>query len=248
MKLITLSSGSKANGYVLTNGDESLIIECGMPVTDATRAIGYKNNIVGCVVSHEHKDHSKYIGEYIRLGYHVYTSKGTCSKLDFSGERKPVEVKAKQAFMAGNFKIIPFPVIHDVAEPFGYVISHKEMGNLVFLTDTAYSPYKFKGINHIMVEANFVDHIMDENIENGEIHSYRAKRTRETHMSLDSCIELLDANDLSKCYNIVLIHLSKQNSDSKEIRETIYNRFRINTEIATRGLTIELSKYDNPDF
>lgn len=46
-------------------------------------------------------------------------------------------------------------------------------------------------------------------------------------MSLETCIELLKANDLSKVKEIHLIHLSDSNSDAEEFRRTIEDMTKI---------------------
>jgi hypothetical protein len=64
---------------------------------------------------------------------------------------------------------MPIEMKHDV-RCFGYLISHHEMGLMLFATDTYYVSNKFAGLNHILIEANYDLSILNENISNGSIH------------------------------------------------------------------------------
>lgn len=53
--LKVLNSGSEGNEYLLTNGKETLILECGVKFIDCKKALDFDlSSIQGCVVSHEH--------------------------------------------------------------------------------------------------------------------------------------------------------------------------------------------------
>jgi phosphoribosyl 1,2-cyclic phosphodiesterase len=249
MKLTVLGSSSKGNGYVLHNEKEALLIEAGVPFHEVQKALDFNTCIIeGCVITHEHKDHSKYALKYIQRGIKVFASKGTSEAVGEVGLSKPVEITSKRVFMAGNFKILAFDVVHDCAQPFGYLISHPETGNILFITDSAYSKYVFKNVSHFIVEANYVTEIVQDAINEGKLEPFRLNRLVASHMSLETCKDLLRANDMSKAKNIILIHLSDRNSDAKRINKEISEEFRIPTWIAEPGLTIDLFDYERPDF
>ncbi|MDF2931253.1 MAG: fold metallo-hydrolase [Chryseobacterium sp.] len=212
MKLKVLGSGSKGNAYLLENEEEALLIECGVNIMDIKKAIDFKvNKISGCLVTHEHGDHAKSINEVLGSGINVYATAGTfqnsTSKNTVSSRK--VVIPQKGQFKVGNFNVISFPTIHDVAEPCGFLINHKDCGTVLFLTDTVYCPYTFKGLNNIIIEANY-----DANIINEKLGDKKFLRDRiyNSHMSIDTCMDFLLANDLSRVNNIVLIHLSDSNS------------------------------------
>ena len=73
MKLIIIGSSSKGNSYALqSDSGEILLIEAGIPLKEVKRAIGYKTSkVVGCITSHVHSDHAKYIPEYLKAGISV---------------------------------------------------------------------------------------------------------------------------------------------------------------------------------
>lgn len=243
MKLTVLASSSSGNGYILHNDSEALIIEAGVNFKEVQKALDFNTSIVsGCLVTHEHGDHAKYVKDYIDRGIKVYTSEGTTIKLNLSGERKPVSVQPKQVFNAGTFRIMPFDVIHDAAQPFGYIIDHPESGKVLFLTDTHYSTYKFKGLNHIIVEANYVDEIVDDLVNSGKLELFRYKRIHNSHMSLHTCKRLLEANDLSEVMNIVLIHLSDGHSNEEQMKREVIEQTGRLVHVASKGMTIPFNK------
>ena len=60
MKLKVLSSNSSGNAYILEDKDEILLIECGVSFKKIKEGINFDlNKVVGVLISHEHKDHSK---------------------------------------------------------------------------------------------------------------------------------------------------------------------------------------------
>jgi phosphoribosyl 1,2-cyclic phosphodiesterase len=243
MELTVLASSSSGNGYILHNDNEALVIEAGVRFKEVQKALDFNISIVkGCILSHEHGDHAKYVKEYLNRGVNVFTSEGTINKLNLYGERKPVAVKPKQVFKAGNFKIMPFDVIHDAEEPFGYIIDHPESGKVLFLTDTHYSTYKFKGLSHVIVEANYVDEIVDDLLNSGKLELFRYKRIHNSHMSLRTCKKLLGANDLSNVVNIVLIHLSDGHSNEELMKREVVEQTGRMVHVANKGMTIPFNK------
>ena len=61
-------------------------------------------------------------------------------------------------------------------------------------------------------------------------------------MNLSTCKELLQANDLSKVNNIVLIHLSDSNSNAKQFQQEITATTGKKVYVAEAGLTIDFNK------
>lgn len=218
MKLKVLGSGSSGNCYILESETEALIIEAGLPFMEVKKALNFNvKKIVGVVAGHSHKDHSGFIYQY----------KGICPIY------KPYEVnKPHERF--GNFFLKAFPLVHDV-ECYGFYIQHPDIGTLVYATDTEYIKYRFKNINHILVEANYRDDLIDNEAVNRE-HVLRG------HMSLQTALDFISTNDTVNLRTVCLLHLSKSNSDSdlflKKARETV--KYGADCYIAEKGLEISL--------
>ena len=242
MKLIVLSSSSKANGYLLSDGVESLIIECGVKLIEVKKVLDFDvSSISGCLCTHFHHDHIGYIEQYLDAGISVYTSKETIDNFNFKGFRRPNICEPKKRFSVGNFKVLAFSTQHDAVGSLGFIISHEKTGNVLFLTDSFYSKYKFANLSHILIEANYSLPILEQNIKNGGVPALAERRLRTSHMSIETCEQLLLANDLSQTKNIVLIHLSSQNSNAKEFQEKIVSATGIKTTVAEKGVEIDFN-------
>ena len=152
-----------------------------------------------------------------------------------------IVAKHQHEYKLGGFSIKPFSVEHDVPT-FGFLLNHHEMGKTVFITDTGEVNYSFKNLNNIIVEANFSNDIIERNVMNGIIHPVYEERVRRSHMSLEKCIEWLGLMDLSLVNNIVLAHLSSQNSDSELFKTKIEQKFAKNVFVAGKGLSIMFNK------
>lgn len=244
MKLKIIGTGSKGNAYVLYNEHEALLIECGVNIVKIKQALNFDlSKVVGCIVTHEHGDHYKSIQNVLDSGINVYATKGTFNSVTFpsSGHRKNIIV-SKQNFKIGNFKIMPFDVKHDAAEPLGYLIEHPECGKVLFLTDTYYCKYTFPGLNNIIIEANFSKEIIDRKFGPDSDKEFLRNRILKSHFSLTNCKDMLSANDLTKVNNIVLIHLSDSNSDEKQFHKEVYELTGKNVSVASNGMEIQFKK------
>lgn len=241
MKLKVLGSSSRGNCYILENEKEALVIECGINVKEVKETLDFKvSKIVGCIISHEHLDHSKYIGGYIRLGIPVYSSFQTQHAMEIITGERTTAISPMKAIKVGNFTITPFNVPHDEdIECYGYIIKHEEIGSLLFATDLSYIPYSLKKmkLNHMMIECNHIREIVD----NSYIKSLR-DRVISTHMSLDTCVEAIRENKTSCLMNAILLHLSDSNSDEKvmisRVKEVCGDD--VNVVIADKGVTVNL--------
>jgi len=243
MKLTVLASGSKANCYVLQNENTALIIEAGVPMSQVYECIGYNiKKVVACLVSHEHKDHCKYVGQYLDAGIDVFASSGTIEAIDIAGFRKMKPLIGKKVVVMKEWSIMPFDVEHDCNDPFGFLIYHNECGNLLFATDTYYLKYRFDDLNHILIECNYQDEVLKESVEKGLLHPVVRRRTLQSHMSLRTCIKTLAENKLSNVVNIVLLHLSSLNSDEDHMKTKIGLNTGKRVFIAKKGLVIDINK------
>lgn len=190
-----LGSGSKGNGWILDDGKEVLIVDCGVPVKEMKIAIGFQiNRVVGCIVSHCHKDHAGYITQYEGCGLKVY---------------KPYEAIGDIGYARfGSFFIQSFPLVHDVP-CFGFLISNPSMGRILYATDTEYIRYRFRNLNYVIVEANYANEMLDDDLDDD------IKRTHvlRGHMELQTTMRFLRNNVDEDTRAVILAHLSNENAD-----------------------------------
>ena len=247
MNLKILGSSSRGNCYLLIDeSGETLAVEAGVRFCEVQKAMNFKtSNLVGCLVSHEHGDHAKYINAFTLAAIDVYCSTGTKQGYSTAVKIAPHrihEIESGVIFNVGDFRIYPFDVVHDAAQPMGFLINHPESGNILFLTDSFYSEFTFKNLNNIILEVNYDEEILEGNITAGRIPASLRQRIVTSHMSLTTAKELLSANDLSNVNNIVLIHLSDGNSHSERFQKEIQAHTGKSVTVADSGMQINLDK------
>ena len=242
MKLKVLGSSSNGNCYILETDTEALIIEAGINVKEVKQAIGFNvSKVVGCLISHDHGDHIKYAKVYQSSGIGIFTSEGTLKDNRF-GLRRAHIIEANSLFQLAGFKVLPFGVEHDAAEPLGFVIQHPDCGTVLFATDTHYLRNRFVGLNNVILEANYSQSIIDDNMANGRLHRAQRTRVMTSHLEFENTKAILEANDLSQVNNIVLIHLSPRNSDAAKYKLEVEQLTGKTVHIAQPGLEIEFNK------
>ncbi len=239
MRLKVIGTGSQGNAYLLYNEQEALLIECGVGIKDIKVALDFNlTKLVGCIMTHEHQDHSKSTKDLISAGIEVFSTKGTFDALNIE-HHNARPLKRIDEFQLGGFRIKNFDVKHDAAAPSGFLIQHKECGTVLFLTDTYYCPYTFPGLNNIIIEANYSMEIIQKKLYD---KAFLKNRVLQSHMNLDTCIKTLQANDLSQVNNIVLIHLSDSNSNEKTFQEKVSNATSANVTVASNGMDLNFNK------
>ena len=235
-KLLCFGSGSRGNGYALQCEKETLLLELGIAWTDIIKGLGFDlSNICGVLVTHQHQDHLNHsaITNALKSGIRVLSNESVCEL------HKGIElIRPKNKYKVGSFSIQAIPLFHNV-ECYGYIVEHEEFGKLVICTDTYQIPYRFKGVNHFIVEAN---HSTDKMIDNMCINEQYAS-AYDNHMNIDDTIEFLKINNDEKLNTVVLIHLSDGNSDEKEFIKRAKKELCLdNVFVADKGLSIELCK------
>lgn len=242
MEFRVIGSGSSGNCYLLTNGQESLVIEAGLPFGEVKKHIKDLRTIKGCITTHEHKDHCKYVKDYVDSGIVTGMTKAVAEQFEYKHFVR-VWQRAK-LYEFGNFKVSIFPVNHDV-ECYGFYIWHPEIERMVFITDTEYCKYTFPYLNHIMVEANYSQKIIDDNVATGDIPESLRNRIMKSHMSYDTAKRLVEVNKTMSLYNVCLLHLSGHNSDRKAFREDmqgVVSDTMCQVHIAEPGTVITVNK------
>lgn len=233
MTVEVIASGSAGNAYILrSEGEAPLLLECGLSFKQLQVALEHQvTSLAGCVISHEHGDHSQAAERLTAAGVRVYATAGTLAALNLTGHRVRA-LTYLQRTSIGTWAVIPFKAVHDAAEPAGFLIEDAAGDRLLFITDSAWSPYTFPGINLVLIECNYDTSMMNAAVMKGKLPPQVAARTIKNHMSLSNCVKALQANDLSACRSITLLHLSNGNSNEKQFKATVETATGIPTSIA----------------
>jgi len=235
IEITPFASGSTGNCYRITDGRTPLLLECGIKYKDIQKGCGFRlTEIKACLISHEHQDHCKAVKDLMKAGIDCYMSQGTMEALGVSGHRINI-IKVKQQFRIGTWTILPFETQHDAAEPLGFLLANQDGEKLLYATDTYFIRYRFQGLTHIMIEANYSLDILRANVEAGSVPATLKNRLLKSHFSLENVKEFMKANDLGKVQEIWLLHMSNGNSDSERFKREVMELTGKPTYIAHEG-------------
>ena len=244
MKLYTIGSGSSGNTYLLVEGNEILILDAGVKPTNRISKYLYDlqpARPVGCLVTHEHGDHSCAARDLTRMGISCYSTPGTV--LALGDWMKPIIPYDPTRFRQdirefGNaFLVMAFRSNHDAADPCGYLITNTLTGErMIYATDTYYLTYRFPGIHYWLVECNYCEEMITE-----DTPPVLERRLRDSHMSLDRLCQVFQANDLSACRKIILCHLSNERGDPDMMKRRIRDQTHKHVEITRAGYMHDLT-------
>ena len=174
----------------------------------------------------------------MNYGIKVYTSDEVSSDiLTVTGE-KTVPLPRMRKKKLGGFTVIPFQVPHNGTECDGWLITHEELGRLLFITDAEYCRFNFskKKITHAMIECNYSEDYMVSDVEN-------RGHVLHGHMELQTCKRLIQTIKSPELRSVGLLHLSAQNGEPERFRREIKEivDFDVDVWVAEKGFQTELN-------
>ncbi len=217
-----LASGSSGNAYCVSDGETPLLLEAGIPWKKIQKGLNFHTSeLAGCLITHGHQDHCSAAKDVIKAGIDIWASPPTFSLLGLSGHCvHPIE--AGEQVKVGTWIVKAFEAQHDCEGALGFLLYSTATGEkLAYLTDTYYCRYRFRGLTHIMVEANYAADILQANVESGALPVEMKNRLLRSHFSLENVKKFLRDNDLRQVREIHLIHLSDGNSDATRFKREI---------------------------
>lgn len=237
--LSVLGSNSKGNCYVLRVGQDVLLLECGVAWKNIKTEIEKEPcENIHCLITHHHKDHSKAYYKGLPLNVIVYSPSHIKTSLGGNVERITT-LETKVSNKVGNFTVMPFENYH--TEPngeycpcVGYLIYHKEIGKVLFATDTYRIKYRFDNVDHILIECNYLEKLL---LDTEDKHGL--ERVIRSHMSLENLKGYLSKWDLTNTKDITLLHLSERNGDKDLFKREIEELTGKATNIAEKGVVLE---------
>ncbi len=229
MDIKILGSGSSGNCYILTENQKSIMIDPGLPIKEIRKKTPFNlATLDACLISHEHTDHTASLYDIAKLGVKCVGSPGTlCNFEKLNGSSKPVPPLTEENI--NGWRILPFETKHDSIEPTGFLILSPSGKKIMYATDTAYIKYRFEGVHHYIVEANYKEEWLEEN---EEISDQLKSRIRWSHFEIENVKDFFKAQDLTKTESIHLIHLSDYNAEPRAFRTEIEALTGINTYVS----------------
>ena len=215
-------SGSSGNGYLIDDGRSQILIECGVKFELVKRRMKFDlSRVAGMCITHEHMDHSKEIQKVLKTTVvDIYASEGTLKALNVPKFRANV-LNIGQSVQIGTWTVIPFDVVHDAAEPMGFIFENASKERLLFVTDTRLLHYKFKNITHMMVEANYSMKILIEKYSHGDLADMLKNRIIRSHFEFENSKSFIKLNSSEKLQVVWLLHLSDSNSDEELFKREV---------------------------
>lgn len=213
MILKTIATGSNGNCHALiADTGEILLLDLGENEKKIKKGIGWRiSDVVGAIVTHKHADHSKSVNDFERMGVPVLKPYENASDIC---------LKNISGFKVQSFDLttIDGRWAHTDAdgEPcscYGFLIEHKEMGRMLYITDTAFVKWRFKNINHILLGVNYDKDMIYPDNEGKKNHIFGG------HMEIDTACEFVKANNSDSLHNVIMCHLSADNADSDKFIE-----------------------------
>lgn len=240
MKIISVSSGSEGNMYIIESQGDVLLLEAGLPAKELKRALwdnGYSlSDIDYCLISHEHSDHfksAKYLIDHRVKICVPYTKDILWSFEDMLNKDKVIYLEDKELVVLGNYKAIALKMDHDDIPTLGYLILHQPTDTrLFYATDTKYIKYNPKRVNYFMVEVNYQEKYLEQSVKEGDMKRGNMRRVMRSHMSLNTAVNFLDNTDLGRAEEIWLVHTSARNCNKSEVKDKVQSEFGIPTFIA----------------
>lgn len=233
MKLTCLGSSSAGNCYLLqADSGETLILDCGIPIKEIKKGLNWNiKGVVGVLCTHKHLDHSKSLNDFKSMGIPIYAP---YLKIDY------------MSMNMGGFTVKPFDLTtidgnwtHTNADGtacpiFGFLITRKEIGRMLYITDCELIKWKFKDINHILLGVNYDKDLVDTD-------NPKANHVFRGHLSIDTACDFVKANDSDSLQNVIMCHLSSENADKDSFIEKMKNAVNgANVDVAVAGKSWDL--------
>jgi phosphoribosyl 1,2-cyclic phosphodiesterase len=235
--IASLNSGSNGNCYYIGTGTEAVMIDAGISCRETERRmirLGLPIRRVKAIfITHEHTDHTRGAELLSRkYGIPVYITDATCRN-----SRLNLDPQMTHPFTGGiplhfgALSVIPFPKMHDAAEPHSFTVSANGITTGVF-TDIGTGCEQV--VHHLgQCHAAFLEANYDETmLEKGRYPPYLKRRIRgmEGHLSNDQALDLFLNHRAPWMKLLVLSHLSAMNNDPGLVHE-IFSRHANGTKI-----------------
>ena len=214
LKLKCLATGSSGNCYLLSTENETLILDCGIPIKDIKKGLDFDlSKVVGCVVTHLHSDHSQSAKDLWNFGIPIWqppTDDGNLLKF-------------------GGFSVQAFQVPHDNTDCFGFYIK-VDGQKMLYVSDFEYIPFSFRtiGIQHLLIECNYQNKYVEKSSSNRD-HVLRG------HAELNTTLGVVKDN-ADSLKNVILCHISHGNGNPYEMVDEVKKCVKnANVDFAEKG-------------
>lgn len=232
MQIDVLSSSSRGNAYLISDGETTLLLDAGIAYRELQEKSGFKvNEAAACLISHEHSDHSKAAKDLLNAAMDIYAPAQTLTALGIAGHHRAHAAEPEKVIAVKTFKIMPISLFHDCA-CYGYMVySEKTRERLFFATDTYKIVVNPSKVDYLIVEINYQKEVVNSLVNEGIIEQGIRARLLYSHFEYSNAVAWLRRIDKSRLKRIYVAHLSNQNCNADEVKRGVIAATGIPTTI-----------------
>lgn len=257
----SFGSSSSGNAFLVTCGTQVMMIDCGVGIRTIRSGLKDRgidlSDISTICITHEHSDHIRTLPKVLREDITVFATNGTASR-SIGKHPNRVQARAFQPERFGQITVWPLLVMHDAAEPTGFMLEFPDGSRATLLTDLGcfteeLTPY-LQASDLIILEANYDEHML----LTGPYPSYLKARVRSNtgHLANSECGAALSQVLSRENRNPVirLAHVSEHNNLNVVAENTVNDALaRVNLTFDVQALPRKqvfepwVSTRSNPD-
>lgn len=219
LRFQVLASSSAGNSAYLSDGETSILIDCGLSGKEALRRLEAANipyqSIDAIFVTHEHVDHICGLAGIARkIKKPIYLTAQTAATIeDCSADVHFQTFQAGSKFKFGSFEVQSFSLPHDAIDPVGYTFE-SHAGKVGVATDLGYMPDSIRvhisGCDILLLESN-------HDLEMLKVGPYpwalkQRVMSRRGHLSNEVASQFIRDDMSHRTKRLILGHLSEQNN------------------------------------
>lgn len=221
-----------------------MMIDCGVGIRTIRAGLRERDielaDISTICITHEHSDHIRTLPKVLRDDITVFATNGTASR-SIGCHPNRVPARAFQPEQFGQITVWPLSVMHDAADPTGFMLEFPDGSRATLLTDLGsfteeLTPY-LQASDLIILEANYDEHML----LTGPYPRYLQNRVRSDrgHLANSECGSAL-AKVLSEENRnpiVRLAHVSEHNNINVLAEQTVNGALaRVDISLDVRAL------------
>lgn len=203
-----LGSSSSGNCYLLDCNGKTLILECGIKISEIKKALDWDlRRVSGVVVTHSHLDHAKSVKDFKNMGVQMFLPYET-------------EIKKPQKMQMGNFTVTALPMLDKEMKTWQHTngdgtecscyafLVEVNRHKLFYVTDTKLCVWVLRkhAIDHFLIGLNYEDDMLNRD-------EYKTVHKLTGHLGLETVKGIIEANRTDSLVSVILCHLGHDNVD-----------------------------------
>lgn len=245
----SLNSGSNGNSYYVGNDQDAVLIDAGISCRETEirmKRLGLSpRKIKAIFISHEHSDHIQGVttlSKKYQLPVYVTPETKRGGRLNIK-EHLSYSFTPYETISVGNLAIVPFPKIHDAADPHSFIVSSDTVSVGVF-TDIGVACENviknFQQCHAVFLESNYDEGMLDTG--SYPIQLKNRIRDGKGHLSNRQALDLFLNHRPAFMSHLFLSHLSAENNTQKLVK-SLFQQNAGDTTIIIASRTKETKLY-----